>query len=299
MAVKLRLRRMGRKKLPVWAVVAADSRKARDGRFIEDLGRYQPLSEPAVVDLKVDRIQYWLAQGAQPSDTVRNLLSQEGVLLERHLRLKGKSEEEISEAVANHRAKRQEKLGATLKETPASRRRKALEEERARAAEQEEEARKQREEAEARAKKEAEEAKRKAAQERAEAAEEARRQQEAANKAQEEADQAPAEGKTEADVAVDDKATVPETQPLAEEAPKAEAEAKAAAEGAADVAPAEAETQTDDKATIPETQPQAEAAAKTPEANPSEAASEDAPATGETAADNEAEDSGADEEKQG
>ena len=137
MAVRLRLRRMGRKKLPVWAVVAADSRSPRDGRFIEDLGRYNPLYDPASVDLKVERIHYWLSQGAQPSDTVRNILSREGVLIERQLRFKGKPEEEIREAVDAHRKRRYEQLADAAVETPKARRQKALVEESKRMAKEE------------------------------------------------------------------------------------------------------------------------------------------------------------------
>ena len=64
---------MGRKKRPIYAVVAADVRSPRDGRYIEDIGRYEPLNEPAVVTLRDDRALYWLEQGAQPTDTVRSL----------------------------------------------------------------------------------------------------------------------------------------------------------------------------------------------------------------------------------
>ncbi|HAY37835.1 MAG TPA: 30S ribosomal protein S16, partial [Bacteroidetes bacterium] len=79
--VKLRLRRMGRKKRPIYAIVSADARSPRDGRYIEDLGRYAPLDEPATMSLKNDRILHWLEAGAQPSDTVRSLLSKEGIML--------------------------------------------------------------------------------------------------------------------------------------------------------------------------------------------------------------------------
>ena len=85
MSVKLRLRRLGRKKLPIYSLVAADARSPRDGRFIEDLGRYEPLNEPVSVRLNEDRILYWLREGAQPSHTVRNLLSEQGVMLRLHL----------------------------------------------------------------------------------------------------------------------------------------------------------------------------------------------------------------------
>ncbi len=72
--VKLRLTRMGAKKRPFYRVVAADSRFPRDGRFLENLGTYDPLVEKDSVKLKMDRVQYWLSQGAQPSDTVRSLI---------------------------------------------------------------------------------------------------------------------------------------------------------------------------------------------------------------------------------
>ena len=99
MAVALRLMRMGRKKAPLYAIVATDSRSRRDGRFIEDLGRYEPVQEPAVVKVNAERVMYWLRQGAQPSDTVRNLLSKEGIMLHLHLVRKGKTDEEIVEAM--------------------------------------------------------------------------------------------------------------------------------------------------------------------------------------------------------
>ena len=131
MAVKLRLRRMGRKKRPVYSLVATDARSPRDGRFIEDLGRYEPLAEPAKVALKTDRILYWLQEGAQPSGTVRSILSKEGVMLRLHLGRKGKGAEEIDQAVEAHR----EQAGAkgTTKMTPAERRAAALAEERKKA----------------------------------------------------------------------------------------------------------------------------------------------------------------------
>lgn len=160
---------MGRRKLPLWTIVAADSRRARDGRYIEKLGNYNPLVKPSEVDLNAERIHYWLSQGAQPSDTVRNLLSREGILLERHLRLKGKSEEEILQAVMEHRERHAAKQAASTKETAQTRRQKALEEERKRATKQEAEAAKRRAEEQEKARLEAEAAKKKVAQERVEA----------------------------------------------------------------------------------------------------------------------------------
>ena len=72
--VKIRLRRMGAKKAPYYRVVVADSRSPRDGRFIEDLGTYDPMAEGNKLNLDVERVKYWVSQGAQPTDTVRGLL---------------------------------------------------------------------------------------------------------------------------------------------------------------------------------------------------------------------------------
>ena len=72
--VKIRLRRMGAKKTPFYRIVVADSRYPRDGRFIEEIGTYNPLAEPAVVNVNADRAQEWIKTGAQPTDTVRALL---------------------------------------------------------------------------------------------------------------------------------------------------------------------------------------------------------------------------------
>lgn len=80
MAVKIRLKRMGAKKRPFYRVVIADSRSPRDGRFIETVGTYNPISQPAEIKLDEEKILLWLGNGAQPSDTVRNLLSNAGIL---------------------------------------------------------------------------------------------------------------------------------------------------------------------------------------------------------------------------
>jgi len=79
MAVKMRLARHGAKKRPFYRIVVADSESPRDGRYLENVGTYNPLREPAEVTLKTDRVQYWLQQGAIPTDTVKNLLKREGV----------------------------------------------------------------------------------------------------------------------------------------------------------------------------------------------------------------------------
>jgi len=80
MAVKLRLLRMGAKKAPFYRIVAADSRAPRDGHFIELLGTYDPRTNPAKVTIKEEEVLKWLNNGAQPSDTVKNLLSKEGII---------------------------------------------------------------------------------------------------------------------------------------------------------------------------------------------------------------------------
>ena len=78
--VKIRLRRMGAKKAPFYRVVVADSRSPRDGRCIEEIGTYNPLTEPATVNIDVEKAQAWIKNGAQPTDTVRGLLKNAGVL---------------------------------------------------------------------------------------------------------------------------------------------------------------------------------------------------------------------------
>jgi small subunit ribosomal protein S16 len=79
MAVRIRLARHGAKKKPFYRIIVADSESPRDGRFIENVGTYNPLYEPAKVTLKSERIKYWMAQGAIPSDTVKSLLKKEGL----------------------------------------------------------------------------------------------------------------------------------------------------------------------------------------------------------------------------
>ena len=78
--VKIRLRRMGAKKAPYYRIVVADSRSPRDGRCIEEIGTYNPLTEPATVTVDAEKAKTWIKNGAQPSDTVRGLLKKAGVL---------------------------------------------------------------------------------------------------------------------------------------------------------------------------------------------------------------------------
>ena len=80
MAVKIRLRRMGAKKAPFYRVVVADSRYPRDGRFIEEIGYFDPTKEPAVVNIDAEAAKKWISNGAQPTDTVKALLKKDGIL---------------------------------------------------------------------------------------------------------------------------------------------------------------------------------------------------------------------------
>ncbi len=84
MAVKIRLKRMGAKKSPFYRIVVADSRSPRDGRYIEVVGTYNPVSQPAQVKIDEELALKWLQDGAKPSDTVRNLLSQQGIMEKFH-----------------------------------------------------------------------------------------------------------------------------------------------------------------------------------------------------------------------
>ena len=85
MATKIRLQRFGHKDYAFYQIVIADSRAPRDGKFIERIGSYNPNTNPATINLNFERALYWLTTGAQPTDTVRNILSKEGVLMKKHL----------------------------------------------------------------------------------------------------------------------------------------------------------------------------------------------------------------------
>lgn len=84
MAVKLRLKRMGAKRAPYYRIVAADSRSPRDGRFIETVGTYNPVAKGEQVTLKEEEVLKWLSNGAQPTDTVRDILSKAGIMKKFH-----------------------------------------------------------------------------------------------------------------------------------------------------------------------------------------------------------------------
>ena len=90
MAVKIRLKRMGAKKAPFYRIIVADSRSPRDGRFIANLGTYNPLKNPAKINVKEEETLNWLSKGAQPTDTVRNILSKAGIMEKFHNIKQGK-----------------------------------------------------------------------------------------------------------------------------------------------------------------------------------------------------------------
>lgn len=103
--VRLRLRRRGRAHDPFYDIVAADVRTKRDGKFIERLGYYNPMTQPSTISVNHDRAIYWLEVGAQMSQTVRNIFHYDGVLLRRALQKQGSQTEEIERLVAEHRAR--------------------------------------------------------------------------------------------------------------------------------------------------------------------------------------------------
>ena len=104
MAVKIRLARHGKKAAPFYHIVAADSRAPRDGKFIEKLGTYNPITNPATIELNFERALDWLMKGAQPTDTCRAILSYKGVLYKKHL-LGGVAKGAFSESDAEAKVK--------------------------------------------------------------------------------------------------------------------------------------------------------------------------------------------------
>ncbi len=111
MAVKLRLTRMGRKKRPFYRIVALDSRQRRDGKYLENVGIYDPLSRPAKVEIDHDVAVKWLNNGAKPSDTVRSLFRREGIMLRWDMTKRGYDQEKIEAAVEELRARHYGTLG--------------------------------------------------------------------------------------------------------------------------------------------------------------------------------------------
>jgi small subunit ribosomal protein S16 len=112
MATKIRLQRHGKKRKPFYHIVIADSRAKRDGKYIERIGSYNPVTNPATIDLKLDRAVYWLQTGAQPTDTAKAILSYTGALYKNHL-LKGVTKGALTEAEAD------KKFEAWMKEKEA------------------------------------------------------------------------------------------------------------------------------------------------------------------------------------
>ncbi len=122
MAVRIRLRRMGAKKRPSYRFVATDSRMPRDGRFIEILGHYNPIEKPGKVDVKEERIYYWLKQGARPTDTVRSLLRKIGLWKKWEMLKKGEDVSQITllTQLKEKPKKKKKKKGKAAEETAPS-----------------------------------------------------------------------------------------------------------------------------------------------------------------------------------
>ena len=108
--VKLRLKRMGKKRKPIYRIVAADARSPRDGRFIEDVGFYDPNKEPMEVRIKEKRVVYWINSGAKPTETVMSLLRRLGLLHKLRLKKRGFSEEAITEEMNKYFDKKKDQL---------------------------------------------------------------------------------------------------------------------------------------------------------------------------------------------
>jgi len=117
MAVKIRLARRGRKSLALYDIVVADARAPRDGRFIEKLGNYNPNTQPNTVLLKEEKALQWLLKGAQPTNTVRNILSSQGVLLKKHLQV-GVHKGALMQAAADKQFEAWQQAQATKKAKP-------------------------------------------------------------------------------------------------------------------------------------------------------------------------------------
>jgi small subunit ribosomal protein S16 len=124
-AVRLRLRRAGKKKMPVYHIVAADSRAARNGKFLEIVGRYEPQQDPMLISAKEERVFHWLKNGALPTDTVRSLFQRNGLWLKWSLTRRGVAAPEIAAAVEKWQlaqASRQERDRARKARRSAARR---------------------------------------------------------------------------------------------------------------------------------------------------------------------------------
>ena len=264
MPVRIRLQRHGKKGKPIYWIVAADSRAKRDGRYLEKLGIYNPNTLPATVELNLDRAVDWLQNGAQPSDTARNLLSEQGAMLKNHL-INGVHKGALTEddVIAKFETwlKDKESKNETIQKKIDSEAEKA----RAAAIAAEKEVSAKRKEAAAAAIAEAE------AQDEAsadEAAPEAEAQDEAS------ADEAAPEAEAQEEAPAEEAAPEAEAQeeaPAEEAAPEAEAQEEAPAEEAAPEAEAQEEAPAAEEASAEEAAPEAEAQEEAP-------AAEEAPA---------------------
>lgn len=217
MAVKIRLARRGRKRLALYDVVVADARAPRDGKYIERIGRYNPNTDPATVDLDERKAFEWVMKGAQPTDTVRAMLSYRGIMLKKHLQI-GVNKGAISQEDAD------KKFDAWLKEKDAK-----IEAKRDRLAKEAAMSAKERQEAETKVKEARAEALKKRADEAA-AAEAAANAEAAGEEVEAEATEEVAAEAQEEAPAAEAKEEAPAAEEKAEE-PKAEAKEEAPAEG--------------------------------------------------------------------
>ena len=113
MAVRIRLRRIGKKKMPMYHIVAADSRAARNGKFLEVIGRYEPLQNPMVVSTTEDRVFYWLRNGALPTDTVRSLFQRSGLWMKWTMTKKGWTTRQLPQKWRSGRWRRRKNADTT------------------------------------------------------------------------------------------------------------------------------------------------------------------------------------------
>ena len=119
---------MGKKKQPIYKVVAADSRAPRDGKFLESIGLYNPLTNPHTLDINEERAMYWLNVGAQPTDTVKSLLSQKGIILKRELVRRGLSDDKVSAELESWEKMREAKVNTAAAKKKKSKKAAAKEE---------------------------------------------------------------------------------------------------------------------------------------------------------------------------
>ena len=116
---------MGKKKQPIYKIVAADVRSPRDGKFLEAIGVYNPLTNPHTVDIKEDRVLHWLNNGAQPTNTVKSLLRQKGITLKNNLKKHGVAEEEIESRISDWKKLKEASASGKTKKKKISRKAKA------------------------------------------------------------------------------------------------------------------------------------------------------------------------------